>query len=70
MSFIGRLLAPMFTAFASMVIGKVVNLLSSWWGDYMAKKKEDSDTRKINDAFKNPDRRQAAKDLNDVFKGE
>lgn len=63
------ILVPVITKLAESFFGLLFKTIGSAIDEWMAKKKEADDNRRIDEAFKNPDRGRAARDLNDVFRG-
>ena len=70
MSIIIKLLSPILMKIAEVTLGVLFRTISTAIDEWMAKRKEADDDRRIDDAFKKPDRGRAARDLNDVFKGQ
>lgn len=67
MGFLINLLSPVLSKLGELFFSKLFKMIGGYIDDWMAARKEKEDDVKIDSAFKNPDRKQASRDLKDVF---
>ncbi len=63
-----KLFSPVLMKLAELSLGLLYKTISNYIDDWLARRKEKKDAIKIDEAFKNPNRTEAAGQLDDVFR--